>query len=129
MSKLLKSVQLEPALVGYVLSTAAALVAAYFSHVTKGQEAAIVTIGTALAAIYTAAMARPVQVPVITGAVSTVLAASAAYGLHLMPAQSATAVAGLSVVLSLLLRQHLTPVKAPVIPAGMVVASPPRSAK
>ncbi len=118
MKYLLNLIKGEPALITFLLSTAAALAAAYWTKVTPGQEAAVTVIGTALAAVLTAALARPVQVPVIAGAVGTVLSASAAYGLHLTTNQIATTTAEISVALGLLLRQHLTPVAAGKLPTS-----------
>lgn len=99
----------EPAI---VLNSAAAFVtaaAAFWFHASPGQTAAIATIATALAAVITAFSARPVSVPVITGAVSTIAVAAGAFGLHLTATQIGAAVPELGLILSLILRQAVTP--------------------
>lgn len=112
----------EPALISTVLAAAAALVAAYFARVTPTQEAAIVTIGTAVAALLTAALARPVGASVITGSVATVLAASASFGLHLTASQSATTVGAVGIILALMLRHQLTPLSSVPSPVPAVTS-------
>jgi len=86
------------------------MVAAYVSHVSQAQEAAIVTIATAAMAIFTAFMARPVSVPIISGAVITGLTAAAAWGLKLSPDVLSLVTSLLGIFLTALIwRLHLTP--------------------
>jgi hypothetical protein len=107
---LLNFLQAEPALVTSLLAAAAALLAAYSAHVSQAQDAAIVTIGTAAMALLTAALARPISVPIITGSIITGLTAAAAWGLKLSPELLSLLSAALGMTLTALLwRLHLTP--------------------
>lgn len=100
----------EPALVTNLAGTAAALIAAFGVNVTQVQEAAIVTIASALITIVTAFTAKPVKVSVITGAVVTGLTAAAAFGLKLSPDSLAMVTSALGYLIpGLLLRMHLVP--------------------
>jgi hypothetical protein len=82
---------------------------AFGFRASPAQTAAVTTIGAALVTIVTAFAARPVSVPVITGAVATVATAAAAFGLHLSSAQIGAAVPAMALVLALVLRQAITP--------------------
>lgn len=99
----------EPAVIGYAINAAVAVLVAYGLDLSHDQVAAISTVVTAVLAIVVAAMTRPVVVSSITGAVGTALAAIAAFGLHLSADQIGATVTALSIVLALLLRQHVTP--------------------
>lgn len=114
----------EPAVVAWALNGGVAVLAAWAFHLTSTQEAAVTTIVTAAAAIYTATTTRPADVPTIIGALVTVVTAAAAFGFH-PPAQwiaIGTAVA--SIMLPLALRVNLTPLaaikanQAPPVPVG-----------
>ena len=102
----------EPAISAWALSAAAVAWAAFGFRAPPHDVAAVSLIGTAIATILTALAARPVSVPVITGAVTEILTASAAFGLHLTSAQIGVATPLVSIVVSLLLRQALTPIPA-----------------
>lgn len=109
-SPLTNILQHEPALITALLGAAAALIAAFPVGVSQTQEAAIVTIGTALVAILTAALTKPVSVTLITGAIATGLTAAAAFGLKLSPDVLAMITTAVGYFLpGLLLRLHLTP--------------------
>lgn len=99
----------EPAVAAWAADGGVAALAGFVFHVSSTQEAAITTICTALAALYTAVRARPVAVPALTGAVATIATAAAAFGLHLPAGVISTGVTVLSAVLALILRQNLTP--------------------
>jgi len=99
----------EPALYLYMLNSAVALAVAFGLNLSATQTAAITTIATAVLAIATAFLTRPVAVGSVTAAVGTGLAAAAAFGLHLSPNQTGTLITALSIVLALLLRQHVSP--------------------
>jgi hypothetical protein len=107
---LLNILKTEPALFTALLGAAAALLAAFPVGVSQSQEAAIVTIGTAVITLFNAALARPVTVSLLTGAVATGLTAAAAFGLKLSPEVLAMITTSLGYFLpGFLLRLHLTP--------------------
>lgn len=99
----------EPAVILYGVNAAVALVVAYGLDLTKTQIAAITVAATAVLAIVTAVMTRPVVVSTITGAVASLLTAVAAFGLHLTGDQIGATVTVLSIGLALLLRQNVSP--------------------
>jgi hypothetical protein len=101
--------RLEPAAILYGLNALIALLVAYGLPLTQDQTGAIVTVATAVLAIWAALTTRPVVVSTITGAVGTALAAVAAFGLELSADQIGATVMALSVVLALLLRQNVSP--------------------
>lgn len=102
---------LEPAVILYGLNALVALLVSFGLPLSHAMVAAITTIATALLAIITASMTRPVVVSTITGAVGTLLTAVAAFGLDLTTDQIGSVVTVLSIVLALLLRQNVTPKK------------------
>jgi hypothetical protein len=122
LERLLAVLQTEPALVTNLLGAAAALLGAFAFHVSQGQEAAIVTIGTGVIAVLTASLARPVKYTVITGAVITGLTAAAAFGLKLTPEVLGMISTALGMLLpSVIGRLHLTPnvhLRGGVVPAA-----------
>jgi hypothetical protein len=99
----------EPSVLVYAASALVTAWVAFGFRASPGQTAAVATIAAALVTIITAFMARPVSVPVITGAVATIATAAAAFGLHLSAAEIGAGVPVLSLVLSLVLRQAVTP--------------------
>ena len=99
----------EPAVAAWAANGGLALILGYVAHLSSVQEAAVTTIATALAAVFTAFRARPVAVSVLTGAIATAVTASAAFGLHLPAEVIAASVSLLSAVLGLVFRQNLTP--------------------
>jgi hypothetical protein len=99
----------EPAILAWLANGGVAALAAFVLHFTHTQEAATVTVLTALAAIFTAIQARPVNVSVLTGALTVIATAAAAFGLHLPPAEIASGVSIVSTVLALMFRANLTP--------------------
>lgn len=109
--KLKGLVQYEPAVLAWAINGGIAALVAFVFHVTPDQTAAVTVITTALSAVYTAIMARPVSVSILTGSVATIATASAAFGLHLGTDVIATIVAVLSSVLSLYFRQNLSSVR------------------
>ena len=110
LKRLLALIQAEPAVFVNGLAALVSVLAAFGVRASPHQVAAVATIGTAVAAIVTAWMTRPVQVPVIIGAVTSIAVASAAFGLHLSAAEIGAAAPLVSLVVSLLLRQALSPV-------------------
>jgi hypothetical protein len=108
--KLLFILQSEPALITTLAGSAAALIGAFVVNVGQTQEAAIVTIASALIALITASLAKPVKYSVITGAVVTGLTAAAAFGLKLSPEILGMVATGLGYLLpGIVARLHLTP--------------------
>ena len=110
LKRLLALIQAEPAVFVNAAGAIVSVVAAFGVRASPHQVAAVATIATAVAAIVTAWMTRPVQVPVIIGAVTSVAVASAAFGLHLSSAEIGAVAPLVSIVVSLLLRQAITPV-------------------
>lgn len=102
-------------------------------HVGATPTAAVVSVATALATIYTAVQVRPVAVPALVGALATIATAAAAFGLRLPAADVSTGVTVLSAVLALLLRQNVIPVlrlapppsAAPAVNPVAAAAAPP----
>lgn len=100
----------EPAVFAWALQALVTAWIAFGFRASAGQSAAVGTIGAAVVTVLTAFAARPVSVPVITGALATVATAAAAFGLHLSSDQVGAAIPVVSLVLSLILRQAVTPV-------------------
>lgn len=94
----------EPALVTTFLNATATLLAAFAFTATQSQMAAITVIGTALVAIVTASLTRPIHVALLGGAVMSGLTAAAAFGLKLQPQDLALVATFLGAVGSLLVR-------------------------
>jgi hypothetical protein len=111
----------EPALYLSIVNAALAAAVAWGLPLSHIQTAAVITIVTAVLAMATAVLTRPVEVSALTGAGVTLLTALGAFGLHLTQAQLGTGVALVSIVLGLILRQHVSP--APPAPAGAAGAS------
>jgi hypothetical protein len=99
----------EPAMIVYAVNAAVALVVAFGANLSHDQVAAVTTVTTAVLAIVTAVLTRPIVVSTITGAVGTALAAVAAFGLHLSADQIGATVTALSIALALLLRSNVSP--------------------
>ena len=100
----------EPAVVAWGVNGGIATVLAFLFDLSAPQVATVTVITTALAAIVTAVMARPVAVSVVTGALATIAQAATAFGLSLPPTVIGVITAVASAVLSLVFRQNLTPV-------------------
>lgn len=96
----------------YAINAVVALFVSFGLPLDHMQVAAITTIATAVFAILTAAMTRPVDVPAITGALAVAATAFGAFGLHLTADQIGEGVTVLSIVLALLLHQVITPAPA-----------------
>lgn len=99
----------EPAVVAWAVNGGIATVLAFLLNLDGTETAAVTTITTALAALVTAVMARPVAVSIVTGALATIAEAAAAFGLNLPPTVVGAITAVASAVLGLLFRQSLTP--------------------
>jgi hypothetical protein len=106
----------EPSMILYGANALVSLLVAYGLDLSKDQVSAISVIVTAVLAIATTVMTRPVVVSGITGAVGTLLAAVAAFGLHLTGDQIGATVTVLSIGLALLLRANVSPAAAPAAP-------------
>lgn len=109
MNRFVSWVKADSALIFYGAQAALAAIVAFGISPGPGWTAAVVTVTSGLITIATAFAARPVRIPVITGAAATIATASAAFGLHLSGQQTGAAVPVLSVVLALLLREHVRP--------------------
>jgi hypothetical protein len=102
----------EPAVLSWAVNGGVALLAAQ-AGASRTQEAWIVTVVSAVAAVSTAVRARPVNLPVILGGLTTLTTAAAAFGLHPSAHVIAVGTALASTVLPILLRGQLTPVTPP----------------
>lgn len=109
----------EPAIILAGLNALVALLVSFGLPLTHPQVAAITTIATAVLAIITVLMTRPIVVPTITGAVGTLLTAVAAFGLHLSTDQIGAVVALLSIILGLVLRMNVIPAAKSKAEAGL----------
>lgn len=108
----MRDAKLEPAVIIYGLNAAVALLVSFGLNLSEGQVSAITVLATAVLAIVTAVMTRPIVVSTITGAVGTALAAVAAFGFDLSASQIGSVVTLLSIVLALLLRTNVSPAPA-----------------
>ncbi len=102
----------EPAVYAYALSSAVTAWAAFGFRAPAHDVALVSLIGTAVVTVITAVAARPVPVPVVTGAISAIATTAGAFGLHLSASQIGALAPLVSIVVSLLLRQAVTPVPA-----------------
>lgn len=112
------SFKLEPAVIIYSANALVALLVSFGLGLTQDQVSAVTVVATAVVAIITTIMTRPVVVSALTGAVGSLLTAVAAFGLELTADQIGATVTALSIVLALLLRQNVSP--APVTAARRV---------
>jgi hypothetical protein len=103
---LLKS---EPALVSWAVNGGIAALCAFILHFGATKEAAVATIVTGLSALVTAYATRPVNVSVVSGAITTLATAVAAFGLHIAPGTTAFLVTLVSALTGLLVRGHVSP--------------------
>lgn len=108
----------EPAVLIYAANAAVALLVSFGLGLNAGQVSAITVLATAVVAVATAVMTRPIVVSAVTGAVGTALAAVASFGLEFSAQQIGAVVTALSIVLALLLRQNVSPAPAVVQSAG-----------
>lgn len=104
--------KLEPAVIIYSVNAFVALLVSFGLGLSQDQVSAITVIATAVVAIVTAIMTRPIVVSALTGAVGSLLAAVAAFGFELSAEQIGATVTFMSIVLALLLRQNVSPAPA-----------------
>jgi len=102
----------EPAVILYAINAGVALLVSFGLPLSGDQVNAATVLSTAVAAIWTAAVTRPIAVSAITGALATALAAVAAFGVELTVDQQGAVVTAVSVVLALLLRSNVSPASA-----------------
>ena len=102
----------EPAVLAWAASGGLAVVLAFLFHLSHTQEAAVTTIAAALATVYVAARARPVEGPAVIGALVTAVTAAAAFGLHVPVRDISVGEAVVSAVMALMFRANLTPAAA-----------------
>jgi hypothetical protein len=112
MTSVLNLLRREPAVILYAVNAVVALAVSFGLHLTATQTAAVATIATAVLAIATGALTRPVEVSVISGGLAAGLTAATAFGLHLTGSQIGATVTVLSLVLALILRQNVSPAAA-----------------
>ena len=102
----------EPAVLAWAASGGLAVALAFLFHLSHTQEAAVTTIAAALATVYVAARARPVEGPAVIGALVTAVTAAAAFGLHVPVRDISVGEAVVSAVMALMFRANLTPAAA-----------------
>lgn len=100
----------EPAVTAWLLSGGLAMLVAYVFHWGHTEQAAAATVVTALAALYSALMARPAHIQVAVGILGTLITAAATFGLHVSAHAESAVLAGASIVLAFLFRQNIEPV-------------------
>jgi hypothetical protein len=101
----------EPVMTAHVgLTTAVVMYAAFVPHLTPAEMAAVATIVTALSALVSAFLTKPVNLGVIHAAIASGLVAAAAFGLHLSAPETAALATAIVSVLGYLLREKVSPV-------------------
>lgn len=86
----------------------AVLLGAVFG-ISPAQEAAVTTIVTMAAGIFTIARTKEAGAASLTGMLATIAVAAGAFGLHLSSAQIGAGTAALGLVLALALRANVSP--------------------
>jgi hypothetical protein len=109
MSGVLRILKAEPAVILYAINAGLALAITFGLDLTKTQEAATLTIISAVLTLAAAALTRPLTVSVITGALATGLTAAGAFGLHLTSDQVGSVVSVVSLLLMHVLRANVSP--------------------
>ncbi|ETK36106.1 hypothetical protein [Microbispora sp. ATCC PTA-5024] len=100
----------DPAAVLYGLqSILAALVAFGVFGLTEQSAAVLLTITSGVFALITAAVTRPWQVSLFTGAAKTILTGLVAFGLPVSEVQMGAIISALTIVLGLLLYGNVSP--------------------
>jgi len=99
----------EPVVLAWVLNGGLAALLGNVFHLGSTKEAAITTILTAIAGIYSWIMTKDKVVSSLTAAISTIAVAASAFGLHLSSAEIGAGVAILSGIVALALRQNVSP--------------------
>lgn len=102
----------EPVVAAWAVSGGLAILLGSVFHISSTEEAAVTTIVTALAGIYSWSMTQQKSVSILTGAISTIIVAAAAFGLHVPSNVLGVGVAVLSAVIMLVLRQNVSPTAA-----------------
>lgn len=100
----------EPAVVAWLISGGLAMLVAYVFHWDHAHQAAAATIVTALAALYSALMARPARIQLAVGILATLITAAATFGAHVSAHTEAVILSVASIALAFLFRQNITPV-------------------
>lgn len=100
---MVRKLQLNPAVVLYVVNAIVAMAVAWHWHATTNQIGSIDTIVTGVLTIIAAFAVRPVALSVAAAAAVTVLTAFSAWGLHQSADQIATTVAVASIIVGFLL--------------------------
>jgi uncharacterized membrane protein YgaE (UPF0421/DUF939 family) len=80
-----------------------------FGFLTQVQASYVSTLGLALIGLATAVMVRPLDIPVMSAAVTTALAALGAFGLHWSDHQIAVVVAALGWLAGYFVHDRVTP--------------------
>lgn len=106
---LLVLIQSEPAVVLLGVNAAVAIATAWGLKMTPQETATLLASTTAFLALLVAILARPVNIPIIKGAIISLFTALEGFHYHLSQPKVAATVAGLSLILGLLFRQNLTP--------------------
>jgi hypothetical protein len=105
----MKTFKFYPATILMVINALVSTGVAFGLNWDKMQVAWTSTIATAVLAIITAALARPVPIPVITGAFGTILVGVGAFGFKLRPDQIVALTTIVSIGVGFLTHQLVTP--------------------
>lgn len=99
----------EPVMLAWALNGGLAVLLGTVSGISPAQEAAVTTIVTAAAGIFTVVRTKETAATSLTGTLATIAVAGGAFGLHLSSAQIGTGTAALGLVLALALRANVSP--------------------
>lgn len=102
-------VRYEPVIVAWALNGGLAILLGNLVGISPAQEAAVTTIITAAAAIFTMIKTDNFTVSGFTTTLTTVIVAAGAFGLHLSAGETGFGVGIISAVLSLVLRANVSP--------------------
>lgn len=110
----------EPVLLAWVLNGGLAVLLGNVAHISTTQEAAVTTIATAIAGVYTWFETKEKTVSGLVGFITTVAVAASAFGLHLSSAEIGAGAAILSGILALVFRSQVSPAAArPEVPVKL----------
>lgn len=99
----------EPVILAWALNGGLAVLLGNVFHISTTQEAAVTTIVTGLAGIYTWVMTKPRTVSALTSILATIAVAAGSFGLHLSAGETGFGVAALGLILGLIFRANVSP--------------------
>lgn len=109
-SKFVEFLKTQPSVAMWAVNAVVAFAASFGLGAGAGWTAGASAIASALITIITALAARPVSIPLVTGAVATAVEAAAAAGwVHVSAHQLGLGIPVLSIILALALHEAITP--------------------